>query len=99
MANPYMLMKVTDSFRPTGFYWRQAIRTCSPEALQKIALALVTELEVHKEYIRELGHIPPKMLVHPSEAAEKGWSFGDGRDPRIETGPDGRERSVLEEVY
>jgi hypothetical protein len=62
------------SYRPSAFYWRRAIRgTDDPEKLRNLALSLVAELEVHKEFIRNLGAIPPKDRVHPDEAKEKGW--------------------------
>ncbi|MFA6288073.1 MAG: hypothetical protein WC661_11875 [Opitutaceae bacterium] len=73
---------VPASFRPSAFYWRRAIRaTRSPKELSDMALALVTELEVHKAYIWELGYIPPKSTVHPDEMREKGWGGSGDEEP------------------
>lgn len=69
----------TAPYRPSAFYWRRAIRAAAKdhESLTQMALALVTELEGHKAFIRELGYIPPKDTVHPDEMREKGWGVGD----------------------
>jgi hypothetical protein len=60
-------------YRPSAFYWRRAIRTANKAGLQHIAMALVSELEIHKAFIREQGWIPPKDNVHPDEMREKQW--------------------------
>lgn len=64
-------------WRPTGFYWRRAIRTADEEGLRHIATALINELEAHKAFIREQGWIPPKDNVHPDEMRAKGWTVGE----------------------
>lgn len=60
-------------YRPSAFYWRRAIRNADKNGLRQIALALVSELEIHKAFIREQGWIPPKDKVHPDEMREKDW--------------------------
>ena len=60
------------SYRPSAWYWRKDIREARTKAeVQAMALALVDELEAHKAAIRELGFIPPKTRLSPSEAAAK----------------------------
>lgn len=60
-------------YRPSAFYWRRAIRRADLNGVREIAMALVSELEIHKAFIREQGWIPPKDNVHPDEIEEKGW--------------------------
>lgn len=60
------------SYRPSSFYWRKKIRGESDiEALRVVALQLVSELEVHKAFIREKGFWPPKTAVTDEEAKAK----------------------------
>lgn len=64
------------SYRPSGFYYRRALRrTRNADELRAIGLAVVAEHERLKEWVRELGYIPPKWTVHPEEAADKGWEL------------------------
>lgn len=64
-------------YRPSGFYYRRALRrTDNADELRAIALAVVAEHERLKAWVRdELGYIPPKWTVHPDEAAAKGWEL------------------------
>jgi hypothetical protein len=60
------------SYRPSSFYWRKKIRKERDlEALRTVALQLVSELEVHKAFIREKGFWPPKTAVTAEEARAK----------------------------
>jgi hypothetical protein len=60
------------SYRPSSFYWRKKIRGESDiEALRVVALQLVSELEVHKAFIRGKGFWPPKTAVTAEEAKAK----------------------------
>lgn len=60
------------SYRPSSYYWRKRIRREKDiETLRIVALELVTELEVHKAFIREKGFWPPKTKVTEEEAKEK----------------------------
>jgi hypothetical protein len=65
------------SYRPSGYYFRRALRrTNDADELRALALAIVTEHERLKAWVRdELGYIPPKWTVHPDEAADKGWEL------------------------
>lgn len=65
------------SYRPSGYYYRRALRrTNNAEELRAIGLAVVSEHERLKAWVRdELGCIPPKWTVHPEEAAEKDWEL------------------------
>jgi hypothetical protein len=62
----------TVSYRPSSYYWRKRIRgERDLETLRIVALELVTELEVHKAFIREKGFWPPKTTVTNEEAEAK----------------------------
>lgn len=65
------------SYRPSGFYYRRALRRAQTvEEAQAIGLAVIAEHERLKAWVREeLGFIPPKWTVHPDEAADKGWEL------------------------
>lgn len=59
-------------YRPSDYYLRKQIRTEREiEALRLVALELVTELEMHKAFIRENGFQPPKSAVTVDEAEAK----------------------------
>ncbi len=60
------------SYRPSAYYWRKEIRAASDiESLRKLALCLVSELEIHKAEFRKLGIIPPKHHACVSEIQQK----------------------------
>jgi hypothetical protein len=60
------------SYKPSAFYWRKEIRAAKDmEALRKLALCLVSELEIHKAEYRKHGIIPPKTHACVSELAVK----------------------------
>lgn len=62
------------SYKPSGYYYRRALRqTNNPDELRAIGLAIVAEQERLKEWVRELGYIPPKWTVPREEAEEKQW--------------------------
>ncbi len=64
---------VTD-YKPSVFYYRRAIRAAKTKAqAQAEGLAVCTELERLKEWVRDQGLMPPKWLVTVEEAEEKGW--------------------------
>jgi hypothetical protein len=62
-------------YRPSAWYWRRDIaaaeRRDDAAALATYCRALVTDLEAHKAALREVGLIPPKTRLSPSEAAAK----------------------------
>ncbi len=61
-------------YQPSAHYYRQAIRSAKTKAeLAQLAFDLVIEIERHKEWIRALGHVPPKFFITPAERAAKGW--------------------------
>lgn len=62
------------SYKPSAFYYRHELRKARTKAeAVRIGMALVSEIEKHKHWIRERGMVPPKWLVMPSERAEKDW--------------------------
>lgn len=64
-------------FKPSSFYYRRAVRASSSvEELRDLALAVISEDERLREWVREQGLIPPKFTVHIDEAREKGWREG-----------------------
>jgi hypothetical protein len=68
------------SYRPSAFYWRQDIRAARDlKTVKGYALALVEELEAHKQAIRDLGLMPPKTRLAPSEAKAKPHLVGDSQ--------------------
>lgn len=63
------------ALKPSAFYFRRDIRaTDNPEILRSIAIAIVAEHERLRAWCQEQGLHPPKWMVAPSEAQEKGWS-------------------------
>lgn len=67
-------MESLPSYQPSAYYYRQAIRAAKSKAeLAQLAFDLVIEIERHKEWIRALGHVPPKFYITPAERAAKGW--------------------------
>ena len=70
MSNP--TEEKAASYKPSAFYWRKEVRAAKDlEELRKLALCLVSELELHKEAIREQGLMPPKNHVCVSELSQK----------------------------
>lgn len=65
-------MENAASYKPSAFYYRLALRSAAnrTEAVA-LGLELVAELELHKEWIRKRGLIPPKWLITPTERAAK----------------------------
>lgn len=62
------------SYKPSAFYFRRALRTATTkERAIQIGLAVCTELEALKAWVRDQGMIPPKWRVDPDEARDKGW--------------------------
>jgi hypothetical protein len=62
------------SYRPSVFYFRKALRESqSHERSIVVGLVICHELEQLKAWVREQGLIPPKWVVDPQEAQEKGW--------------------------
>ena len=70
-------METAASYKPSAYYFRSALRNARTrdEALA-IALKLVAELELQKQWIREHGLVPPKWNIMRSESAAKGWDIG-----------------------
>lgn len=62
-------------YRPSAFYFRRQIRRArSIEEAQALGLAVVSELEQLKAWVRTTcGKIPPRFLTTVEEAREKGW--------------------------
>lgn len=70
---------VVVSFKPSAFYFREALRECeSLDESLEVGLALCRELEELKRFIRELGEIPPKRFIMQSECDAKGWGGSEG---------------------
>jgi hypothetical protein len=64
---------VTD-YKPSAFYYRQTLRKeTDPAKLRVVGLTVVGELEHLKQWVRDQGLQPPKWVVDPLEAQEKGW--------------------------
>lgn len=62
------------SYKPSAFYYRHELRKTRTKAeAVRIGMALVSEVEKHKQWIRERGMVPPKWLIMPTERAEKDW--------------------------
>ena len=61
--------------RPSVFYFRRALRQAQTvERARIVGLGICSELERVKAWIEEQGFTPPKWLVDPAEAEEKGWT-------------------------
>lgn len=73
------------SYRPSAWYWRKEIREANEiEELRKLALCLVSELEIHKAEYRKHGIVPPKTHACVSELSEKpSLAPLAGRTPKI----------------
>jgi hypothetical protein len=68
----------TSSYKPSVYYFRKALREAnSRERAVAVGLIVCHELEQLKAWVREHGMIPPKWLVDPSEAKDKGWGGED----------------------
>lgn len=66
-------------YKPSVFYFRRALRrTEDPDLLREIGLTLCAAYEAERAWIRSMGLIPPKEIVLPEEAIEKGWQFESG---------------------
>ena len=62
------------SYKPSVYYFRKALRESETrERAVTVGLIVCHELEQLKGWIRERGMIPPKWIVDPLEAEEKGW--------------------------
>lgn len=62
------------SYKPSAFYLRRRFRLSKDvDALRELGLALVSEHERLRAWVREQGLIPPKWTVDPAEAKEKRW--------------------------
>ena len=62
------------NYQPSAYFFRKELREAkTKEAAIEVGLTVVLELEMIKEWVRSKGMIPPKMHIHPSEAAAKGW--------------------------
>ena len=62
------------TYKPSSFYFRQALRTATSKAeAVEVGLTVVAELESLKAWVREQGYIPPKTYLLSVEADEKGW--------------------------
>ena len=67
-------METSPSYKPSVFYFRRALRCSdSHQSAIEVGLVVCSELEMLKQWVRDQGMIPPKFVVHPSEAQEKGW--------------------------
>ena len=65
---PYVNNPASHDYRPTGWFWRKEIAEAkSINEVRELARSLVLELEIHKRFIRECGHIPPKATMTASE--------------------------------
>ena len=73
-ADNWRMENITN-FKPSAFFFRQALRRAKdlPDAVA-IGMTLVLELEAHKEFIRSLGHVPPKRFLTVAEVSEKDWA-------------------------
>ena len=62
------------TYKPSAFYFRQELRnTRTKKQAVAIGMHLVSELELLKQFVRDLGHVPPKWNVMRTERLEKGW--------------------------
>lgn len=62
------------SYKPSVYYFRKALReTTDPAELRRLGLTLCRAYELEREWIRDHGMIPPKMVVLQAEAQDKGW--------------------------
>jgi len=65
-------MNELPSYKPSAYYFRRAIRGARDlNTVKQISLHLVRELEEHKQFIRDLGMIPPRRFVLTAEAEAK----------------------------
>lgn len=62
------------TYKPSAFYFRKRLRQANnPAELREVGLAVVTEMESLRAWVRAQGLIPPKWTVDPAEAEEKRW--------------------------
>jgi len=80
------------SYRPSIYYFRQALRKSDdPEELREIGMLLCRAYEMERAWIRAKGMIPPKDIVLTEEAEAKGWIFQSDGDPAQTSLPFGSE--------
>jgi predicted GNAT superfamily acetyltransferase len=67
------------TYKPSAFYFRRRLRqTDEPAELREVGLAVVTEMERLRSWVRDQGLIPPKWTVDPAEAKDKRWKVKRG---------------------
>ena len=60
------------SYKPSTFYFREAIRSARRRAeVADLALHLVREHEMLREWVRDHGLVPPKWFISPLERSVK----------------------------
>lgn len=76
LQTPFFMQSKPLSYCPSVWYFRKALReSYTRDRALVIGLALCSELEQLKSWIRAQGLIPPKHCVMPAEARAKGWAF------------------------
>jgi predicted nucleotidyltransferase len=73
------------SYRPSVWYFRQALRKSKDmDEVRDIGFLLCTAYEREREWIRNLGLIPPKQVMLEEEVRAKGWDVDPiaGTDPK-----------------
>ena len=64
----------TSDYKPSVFYYRRDLRSAQTvERAIAVGLVVCHELEQLKAWVVEQGFVPPKWIVSPAEAKEKGW--------------------------
>lgn len=72
------------TFTPGGWFFREALeRAKTKKEATEIGRAVILELEMLKEWVREQGAIPPKFTVLRAEALAKGWITPEARTAEI----------------
>lgn len=65
------------SYKPGVFYFRRSLRhAASRDRAIEIGITVCGELERLRDWVRAQGMIPPKWIVDPDEAKDKGWEVG-----------------------
>jgi len=67
-------MDAVIAYKPTSYYFRSALRNATTrERAVEIGLVVCAEHERLRAWVRAQGLTPPKWVVDPREASEKGW--------------------------
>jgi len=63
------------SYKPSAYYYREALRTAPTKKVAiEFGQLLIEEIERHKQWIREHGLVPPKWLIMQTERNQKNWA-------------------------